>query len=181
MLDHADIRAILPQRYPLLLVDRVLELDPGRFIRTIKTVTATDPCYAGLADGAETWRYEYPRSLMIESLGQSAALLWLGDQLATPGDDRVLMFVGARSFCFEGAAHPGDVLRHEIRLDNVVADTAFASGETWIGDRRVATVATLIATRRPVRPSGLEPPATSADGTGVNSTDGVVKSGEGSR
>jgi 3-hydroxyacyl-[acyl-carrier-protein] dehydratase len=179
--EHADIKAILPQRHPLLLLDRVLELDPGRSIRTIKAITGTEPCYAGICDGAAMWCYEYPRSLMIESLGQSAALLWLAEHPVSPDDDRVLMFVGARSFSFDGAAYPGDVLRHEVRLDSVVADTAFASGETWVGDRRVATVATLIATRRPVHPSGLVPPAPIAVGTGVNSTDGVVKSGEGSR
>ncbi len=179
--EHADIRAILPQRYPLLLVDRVLDLDPGRSIRTIKAITGTEPCYAGLPDAAARWCYEYPRALMIESLGQSAALLWLGDHPVTPGDDRVLMFAGARSFSFEGAAYPGDVLRHDVRLDNVVADTAFASGEIWVGDRRIASVATLIATRRPVHPSGSVPTAGLADGPGVNPTDGVLTSGEGSR
>ncbi|WP_433241196.1 3-hydroxyacyl-ACP dehydratase FabZ family protein [Streptosporangium sp. CA-135522] len=164
MREHADIRAILPQRYPLLLVDRVLELHPGKSIRTIKAITGTEPCYAGLQDGAESRCYDYPRSLMIESLGQSAALLWLDGRAPAADDDQVLMFVGARNYRFEGTAHPGDVLRHEVRLDSVLADTAFASGETWVGDRRVATVATLIATRRPVRPSGSVPPAVSAGG-----------------
>lgn len=154
MREHVEIKAILPQRHPLLLIDRVLDLVPGKSIRAVKAVTGTDPCYAGLPDGAESWRYAYPRSLMIESLGQAAALLWLDGRAPTPDDDQVLMLVGARDYHFEGHALPGDVLRHEVWLDSVVADTAFASGETWVGDRRIATVATLIATRRPVRPSG---------------------------
>jgi 3-hydroxyacyl-[acyl-carrier-protein] dehydratase len=179
--EHADIRAVLPQRYPLLLVDRILDLIPGKSIRTVKAITATEPCYAGVADRAENWCYEYPRSLLVESLGQSAALLWFSGQPVTPDDGRVLMFVGARGLCFEGAAHPGDVLRHEVRLDNVVADTAFASGETWVGDRRIATVATLIATRRPVHPSEPVASAHAANPAGLNSTEGVLKSEEGSR
>ncbi|MDQ1722254.1 MAG: 3-hydroxyacyl-[acyl-carrier-protein] dehydratase [Pseudonocardiales bacterium] len=153
MREHADVRAVLPQRFPLLLVDRVLELDPGRCISTVKAVTGTDACFADLPEGAESWRYSYPCSLIIESFGQSAALLWLNGRLPTPGDEQVLMFVGATNFCFEGAAYPGDVLRHEVRIDSVIADTAFASGEIWVGDRRLATVATLVATRRPVRPA----------------------------
>lgn len=170
MREHTDIRTLLPQRYPLLLVDRVLALEPGRSITTVKAITGTDPCYADLPDGGTDSRYDYPCSLLIESFGQSAALLWLGDR--PPDDDgRVLMFVGATDFRFEGTARPGDVLRHEVRLDSVIADTAFASGASFVGDRRVATVDTLVATRRPVPPSG--PP--------VGPTQEPIDLGEGSR
>ncbi len=156
MREHAEIRAVLPQRHPMLLVDRVLALEPGRLIRTVKLVSATEPCYADLPEGAEPWRFAYPRSLVIESFGQSAALLWLADS-PPPDDDGVLMFIGARDWRFAGSAYPGDVLRHEVHLDSVVADTAFAHGETWIGDRRVATVGTLTATRRPVARPAVPP------------------------
>jgi 3-hydroxyacyl-[acyl-carrier-protein] dehydratase len=176
--DHARIRAILPQRYPLLLLDQVLELQPGQFIRAIKAITATEPCFA---DVPETGRYEYPRSLIIESLGQSAALLWLADHPTTPDDDKVLMFAGARDFRFEGSAYPGDVLRHDVRLDSVLADTAFATGETWAGGRRIATVSAMIATRRPVQPSGLLAPAMSADGGRPHSHNGADTSWKGSQ
>jgi 3-hydroxyacyl-[acyl-carrier-protein] dehydratase len=150
--EHVDVRRILPQRYPLLLVDRVVALDPGRSIQTLKAVTATEPCYAGLPDDAPAGWYAYPESLLIESLGQSAALLWLhGRRAAVEAAveaDQVLLFVSARDYRFDGRAYPGDVLRHEVRLESVVADTAFASGETWVGDRRIAGVGTLIAARR---------------------------------
>lgn len=159
MREHADIRAILPQRFPLLLVDQVIGLRPGKSITTIKAITGTDPCYADLPDGADPWRYDYPSSLIVESFGQSAALLWLGGQpAADAADDSVLMFIGARDFRFEGSARPGDVLRHEVELESVLAGTAFASGQTWVGDRRIATVSQLIATQRPARPPGPPSP-----------------------
>ncbi len=179
MREHVDIRSVLPQRYPLLLVDRVLELAPGRAISTIKAITGTEPCYAGLRDGAPACSYAYPYSLLVESFGQSAALLWFSGQPpeAEPDDDRVLMFVGATDFRFLAAAYPGDVLRHDVRLDCVIADTAFASGETWVGDRRVATVDTLVATRRPVRPAG--PPLESLSGGAAQPHRRSRQSGEG--
>ncbi|MBW4721848.1 3-hydroxyacyl-ACP dehydratase FabZ family protein [Saccharothrix obliqua] len=149
MREHADVRAALPQRHPLLLVDRVLELTPGESITTVKAITATEPCYAGLPDGPGV-SYAYPVSLLIESFGQSAALLWLAGGGDARDRDAVLMFAGAREYRVEGSAHPGDVVRHEVRLDSVIADTAIASGTSWVGGRRIATVATLIATRRPV-------------------------------
>lgn len=156
--EHDGIRAVLPQRFPLLLVDRVLELVPGVSITTVKAISAAEPSYARLPEGADAVSHRYPPSLLVESLGQSAALLWLHDHgPVAPGDDRALMFAGARDFRFEGLALPGDVVRHRVRLDSVIADTAFASGESWVGDRRIAAVSTLIATRRAVRPSGPAP------------------------
>lgn len=175
--EHPDIRAVLPQRYPMLLVDRILELDPGCSIRTVKAVTATEPCYAALPDNAEPWRYHYPPALLVESFGQSAALLWLGG-VPPPDDGLTLMFIGATDFVFEGAVLPGDVLTHIVRLDTVIAGTAFASGETWAGSRRVARVANLVATRRPVRPT-TGPADASVVAAGAPS--GFHRSREGSR
>nr|WP_269440703.1 hypothetical protein [Micromonospora tarapacensis] len=147
-LEHHQVRALLPQRYPLLLVDRVLAMTPGERIEAVKTVTATEPCYRDLTDDAPPGDYAYPASLMVESLGQTAALLWLADADGPVGDDHVLMFVGAREFAFDIAAYPGDVLRHVVHLERVIADTAFATGETYVGDRRIARVGTLMAARR---------------------------------
>lgn len=142
----AQIRAVLPQRHPLLLVDRVLSRGDDR-IETIKAVTATEPCYARLGDDATVEDYAYPASLLIESFGQSAALLWLDGGIADAGD--VLLFVGARDYTVEGHAYPGDTVRHVVQLERVVADTAFATGESWVGDRRIAVVGSLMAARRP--------------------------------
>ncbi|WP_432050101.1 3-hydroxyacyl-ACP dehydratase FabZ family protein [Verrucosispora sp. NA02020] len=148
-LGHHQVRALLPQRYPLLLVDRVLGLAPGDRIEAVKTVTATEPCYRALTDDAPPGDYAYPASLLVESLGQTAALLWLTGSDTPIGDEHVLMFVGARDFTFDGVAYPGDVLRHVVHLERVIADTAFATGETYVGDRRIARVGTLMAARRP--------------------------------
>lgn len=147
MPDHSRVRALLPQRHPMLLVDRVLALT-STSIRTEKAVTATEPCYAHVPDGAPEGHYAYPESLLLESLGQSAALLWLAGAGAVD-DDHVLMFVGARRYRVLGAAHPGDVLRHEVELDQVKADTVFATGRTRVGRRTVAVAGSLVAVRRP--------------------------------
>jgi 3-hydroxyacyl-[acyl-carrier-protein] dehydratase len=143
-----QIQLALPQRYPLLLVDRVLTVQPGQMIETCKAITATEPCYAGVAATAPLADYAYPVSLLIESFGQSAALLWLGAD-GFSAHDSVLLFVGARNYRVEGHAYPGDVVRHVVRLEQVVADTAFASGESWAGERRIATIGSLMAACRP--------------------------------
>jgi 3-hydroxymyristoyl/3-hydroxydecanoyl-(acyl carrier protein) dehydratase len=133
----------LPHGHPMVLVDRVPALVPGRAVVAEKAITRTEPCYRD-----PTGSRAYPVSLMLESLGQAAALAWLRDAGPVASTD-VLMFVGLRGYRVTGAAYPGDVLRHVVELVSVKADTAFATGGTWVGGRRIASVDTLIAAVRP--------------------------------
>ena len=147
MLGHAELRALLPQRWPMLLLDRVEELEPGVRVTAVKAVTGAEPCYQGLPDGLPAGRYAYPFPLLLESFGQACAVLWRTSTASDPGD--VLMFAAARDCVPRAAVYPGDVLRHEARLEHVVPGTAFASGSTWVGDREVATFGSLVAVTRP--------------------------------
>ncbi|WP_422768921.1 hypothetical protein ACN28C_19190 [Plantactinospora sp. WMMC1484] len=142
-MDVTAVEAALPHRHPMLLVDRVIDLEPGVIVRAEKAITANDPCYAECDDLPLATR-AYPASLMLESLGQAAALLW-GVRVSS---DDVLMLAGVRRYRVTGAAYPGDVLHHMVQLTHIKADTAFATGRTWAGDRPVAEVATLIAVQR---------------------------------
>ncbi|KUJ65377.1 hypothetical protein ACZ90_48820 [Streptomyces albus subsp. albus] len=143
---------LIPVRHPMVLVDRVESLVPGVEITTAKAVSGGDPCYAGMAEGLPAERYAFPRSLIIESFGQSSALLWLGSE-NPPGAadiDWVPLAGRIRDCHFHGSAYPGDVIRHTVRLHEVRdGTTAFMSGETRVGDRTVFTVGQLTAVRRP--------------------------------
>jgi 3-hydroxyacyl-[acyl-carrier-protein] dehydratase len=165
MLDHAGIRALLPQRYPMLLLDRVVDVAVGERLTALKAVTAAEPCYRDLPDGAGPAAFAYPASLLVESFGQAAAVLWL---LSRPHEapGRLPVFAALRDVALIGRAYPGDVLRHEVRLDQLLDRTAFGSGETWVGDRRIAMVGSLLAVVRPVSslaPTGPEPKETATD------------------
>ena len=169
----AEIRAVLPKRHPLLMVDQVLALEPGRRIRAIKAITSTEPCYAGVGDTAGDWCYAYPSSLAIGSFWQAAALVWMAGR--RPGaDGRFLMEVGIRNAVVEGTARPGDVLQHCARLDYDSADTFIASGETWSAGRRIATFGTLIGARRAVRTDPIRrvPPGRSHTVSRLESVEG---------
>jgi 3-hydroxyacyl-[acyl-carrier-protein] dehydratase len=144
-LDCTAIRALLPHGHPMLLVDRVDRLVPGTELTSVKAVTLSEPCYRDVPVDAPADRYAYPLSLLIESFGQSAALLWLADR-ETAG--LVPMFAALRDCRVEGMARPGDVLRHRVRLDHAVAGAAFATGETFAGGRRLATFGSIMAVTR---------------------------------
>ncbi|KAA2254447.1 beta-hydroxyacyl-ACP dehydratase [Solihabitans fulvus] len=149
MLEHADIKRILPHRHPILQVDRVLELDPGNRIVATKAVTGAEPCYVGLPAEAPASAYAYPVSLLVESLGQAGGILWLhtAAQRAEPVTG-TLIFGSARDLTLTGHAYPGDVLRHVVHLELVKGDNAFMRGETWVGDTRIATVGEILAVLR---------------------------------
>lgn len=150
MIEHSEIRAILPQGHPMVLVDRVVSLEPGASIVGIKAISGSEPCYCEVTPGSEADRFAYPTSLLVESFGQTAAVLWLKSLKSFNRDPKhLLMFVAARNVKIEGCAFPGDVLRHIARLDHVMEDNVFVSGETWVGDRRIASIGSMIAVVRP--------------------------------
>lgn len=152
MLEHSGLRAILPQRHPILLLDRVTRLEPGRSVTAIKMISGCEPCYRDVSADAPPESYAFPVSLLVESFGQACAVLWRTGLTALERDrPSVLMFAAARNCRFFESAFPGDVLRHEARLENVIGDNAFATGEIWVGPRLVASMGSLIAVSRPLR------------------------------
>lgn len=149
MLDMPDIRRLLPHEHPMLLVDRVVALDPGRAITANKAITFSEPCYREMSSNLPLDRYAYPVSLLLESFGQTAALLWLHTTQQSAANDRVLMLVTVHDCRIDGRALPGDVLRHVARLAQVAAGMAVLEGETYVESRRIASVGSLIAMMRP--------------------------------
>ncbi len=143
--DYTRILDLLPVRPPMLLVDRVEHLDPGKRITVTKAISGSEPCYQGLDDGLPLSRYMYPRAMMLESFGQSSVLLWLSTGTA----EGVPVAAAFRDCRFYGEVRPGAVLRHESRIDRLMADNVFVSGRTWDGDRCVMTVGALIGSSRP--------------------------------
>jgi 3-hydroxyacyl-[acyl-carrier-protein] dehydratase len=151
--DHARIRDVLPHRHPILMVDTVEEIVHHDRIVTTKAVTGSEPCYAGIAEaepGADgPSRYAYPRSLMIESFGQSGAVLWL-ESIRRDGKELEgsLIFAAARDVTFHRPAYPGDTLRHVAHIDQVVGDNAFLHGQTLIDGEVAVDYGSVIAVVR---------------------------------
>jgi 3-hydroxymyristoyl/3-hydroxydecanoyl-(acyl carrier protein) dehydratase len=143
--DYTAILDRLPVRHPMLLVDRVDSFDPGREITTVKAISGSEPCYQSMADNLPLSRYMYPRALILESFGQSSVLLWL----STDSAEGVPVAAAFRSCRFAGEVRPGAVLRHVARIDRLMSNNVFVSGQTWDGDRCVMTVGALIGSSRP--------------------------------
>ncbi len=106
--DSRWIADVLPHRYPMLLVDRVLEIRPGQRVVATKNVTRNEPFFDGHFPGNPIM----PGVLVIEAMAQSAALLLLHDM--DDRDRRLLFFAGIEKARFRRPVVPGDVLRMEV-------------------------------------------------------------------
>jgi 3-hydroxyacyl-[acyl-carrier-protein] dehydratase len=111
-MDINDIREYLPHRYPFLLVDRVLEVEPGEWIRGVKNVTINEPFFDGHFPGYPIM----PGVLMIEALAQLAGILAFKTRDTKPGASAVYVLGGADSARFKRPVLPGDTLTMEARL-----------------------------------------------------------------
>ena len=111
-LEAADIMRILPHRYPFLLVDRVIELEPGKRAVGIKNVTANEPQFTGHFPG----RPIMPGVLMVEALAQTCgvAVLTLDEYRGKIG-----LFAGIDDCRFRRLVQPGDTLRMEVTVEKL--------------------------------------------------------------
>jgi 3-hydroxyacyl-[acyl-carrier-protein] dehydratase len=111
-LEAADIMRVLPHRYPFLLVDRIVELEPGRRAVGIKQVTANEPQFTGHFPG----RPIMPGVLMVEALAQTAgiAVLTLDEYRGKLG-----LFAGIDDCRFKRLVQPGDTLRLEVTVEKL--------------------------------------------------------------
>ena len=111
-MDINEISEYLPHRYPFLLVDRVLEVDPGSFIRGFKNVTINEPFFNGHFPGNPVM----PGGLMIEAMAQLAGILAFKTKDRKPSDGSVYYLGGIDSARFKRPVVPGDRLEMEARI-----------------------------------------------------------------
>lgn len=144
-MDIHEILKNLPHRYPILLVDRVLEVVPGERIVALKNVTVNEPFFPG--------HYPHhpvmPGVLIVEALAQTAAILSFKTMGDGPDDKSVYYFVGIDGARFKRPVSPGDQLIMEV---SIVANKRGLWKFSAVAkvDGQVATEAELMCTVRPI-------------------------------
>ncbi len=128
MLDVEAIQKILPHRYPFLLVDRILELEPDHRAVGLKNVTANEPFFAGHFPG----RPVMPGVLIVEALAQTAGVL-MGDESGL-----IPMFMGIDKARFRRPVTPGDQLRLEVEVLRRRRNVWRVAGRAFVGEQLAA-------------------------------------------
>jgi len=144
-MDIHQILKKLPHRYPILLVDRVLELDKGRRIKAIKNVTINEDFF----NGHFPKRPVMPGVLMIEAMAQTSALLTFSSQGEDASDGKLYYFVGIDGARFKRPVEPGDQLILEVRLDRIKRGVGKFVCEAKI-DGQLAASADLMCAKRDI-------------------------------
>ena len=145
MMDIHQILKQLPHRYPILLVDRVLELEKGKYIKALKNVSINEPFFAGHFPH----RPVMPGVLMLEALAQAAALLAFDMLGVTPDDKTVFYFAGIDGARFKRPVEPGDQLLLYAELDRMKSGIVKFKARATVADE-LAVEADLICTMRTI-------------------------------
>jgi beta-hydroxyacyl-ACP dehydratase FabZ len=133
ILDINQIRAILPHRYPFLLVDRIVEMDAERVVG-IKNVTHNEPFFQGHFPDFPVM----PGVLIVEAMAQTAGILVLGSM---PGRaSKLVLLVAIESARFRRPVVPGDTLRMEMAVIKRKASVAKFAGRATVDGKVVAEV-----------------------------------------
>jgi 3-hydroxyacyl-[acyl-carrier-protein] dehydratase len=141
-----DIKAVmehLPHRYPFLLVDRVLELEPGKRILALKNVTINEPFFPGHFPHHPVM----PGVMVIEAMAQAAAILAFKSGERLPDDKSVVYFVGIDDARFKSPVTPGDQLALHARIDRHLKGIWKFSTEARVGERLAAAATMMCALR----------------------------------
>ena len=144
ILDVNEIKEYLPQRYPFLLVDRVVELDLGKSIVAYKNVTVNEPFFQGHFPDKPIM----PGVLIIEALAQAAGVLGFKSQEKKPKDGYLYYFVGADDVRLRRPVVPGDQLRLEAVIITNRRGLYKFSARASVGDELVGTMTKLCAERK---------------------------------
>ncbi|HEY6768286.1 MAG TPA: 3-hydroxyacyl-ACP dehydratase FabZ [Candidatus Sulfotelmatobacter sp.] len=135
-LDIHDILKILPHRYPLLLIDRVLELKRKERIVAIKNVTINEPFFVGHFPGLPIM----PGVLIVEAIAQAGGALLLTE--VENRADKIMVFTGIERAKFRRPVSPGDQLRLEVEVKGWRAVPGMVAckmqGYAYVGTKRVA-------------------------------------------
>lgn len=139
--DIRKIQELLPHRFPFLLLDRVVELEPKKRIVGLKCVSANEPFFAGHFPGMPVM----PGVLIIEALAQASAALFLSEMEIEDRDRKVFLFAGIDECRFRRQVVPGDVLRLEAEVIQLRARAARMRCVATV-DGETAAEATILST-----------------------------------
>ena len=144
-LDIHQVLKKLPHRYPMLLIDRVLEVESGRRIKALKNVTINEPYFSGHFPH----RPVMPGVLVLEAMAQAAAVLSFQTSGEGPDDGTVYYFVGIDGARFKRPVEPGDQLILEVTVLRHKAGIYKFAARGTVGDE-LACEAELMCTTRQI-------------------------------
>lgn len=133
MIEIEEIMKILPHAYPFLLVDRILEIEPGKRVVGIKNVTYNEPFFPGHFPG----RPIMPGVLIVEAMAQAAGVL-VFNSISGENRQKPVYFLGMDNVRFRKPVTPGDQLRMELEITRHRQSIWGFNGKAFVDGKLVA-------------------------------------------
>jgi len=138
-----EIQKVLPQRYPFLLIDRVLEIVPGQKVTAIKNISINEGFFSGHFPGKPVM----PGALILEAMAQASIFLYhsgyKNELNKTPE-----YYLGSIKARFKNPAGPGDQLRLVAQTDKLLATGAFVTVKAFVNETEIAEAELVFAVKR---------------------------------
>lgn len=136
MLDIVEIQEILPHRYPILLVDRITEMDKGKSVVGYKNISISEPAFQGHFPGHPI----FPGVLILEGMAQAGGILALKSNDLTNEElkNKVIYFMSIDKAKFRSPVKPGDQLVYKIDVLKLKGNLIVLDGKAYVDDKLVA-------------------------------------------
>ncbi len=134
----AEIEAMLPHRYPMLLVDRIIEMDPGKRIVGLKNVTMNEWFFQGHFPGHPIM----PGVLIVEAMAQCGGVLVL--KMLKEPESKLFYFMSIDECKFRRPVTPGDTLKFVLVVEKIKGNICRMRGEAFV-DGELACEAVLLS------------------------------------
>ena len=144
-MDIYQVLKVLPQRYPVLMIDKVKECEPGKRIVAIKNVSANEPQFLGHFPG----RPIMPGVLILEAMAQAAGVMVFSAMDRPQMEHSLYYYVGIDKARFKKPVLPGDVLELEVNFERSLRGIGKFNCVARVDGQTVAE-ATILCTVRPV-------------------------------
>ena len=149
--DIQEILGFLPHRYPFLLIDRVVEFEPRKWLVAIKNVTINEQFFQGHFPGYPIM----PGVLVVEAMAQAGGIIMMAD--IPDRDSKLVVFTGIERAKFRRPVTPGDQLRIEVEVLSFRPRAGRIAGKAFV-DGKLACEATLtcqvVPRQRETKPAG---------------------------
>lgn len=136
-----QIQEIIPHRYPFLLVDKIVDFEPGKFATGIKCVTANEMHFLGHFPE----KHVMPGVLIIEALAQTGAVAILSQE---ENKGKIALFAGIKNARFKSQVVPGDVLTLKCEIVKSKGPIGVGKAEAYVGDKLAVSAELTFAIER---------------------------------
>ena len=133
MLEIDEIQKILPQRYPFLMIDRIIELEPQKKVVAIKNVTINEEFFSGHFPDKPVM----PGVLIIEAMAQASIMLFYRQE-EKPQEKKKSYYLGSLKVRFLNPVFPGDQLKITIEPIKLISQGAIVNAVVCVGDKEIA-------------------------------------------